>query len=111
MAPRVSEVASNGATILSIRPLIAVPPPPRRGEGVRRLWRQGIEAVGDAPVDRVGRIDAVGVGLSRCNPGQKRDSLIDRVNRIYCKAALGRGGHNVRAQHQVARIGAGITTP
>ena len=66
---------------------------------------KGVEAVGDATIDRVGRIDPRGVALSRWNPGQKRDPLIDRVNRIYCKAALGRGGHNVQAQHQVAHIG------
>jgi hypothetical protein len=65
---------------------------------------KGIEAVGDAPVDRVGRIDARGVRLSRWDPGQKRDPLIDRVDWIDCKAALGRGGHNVLAQHQVAHI-------
>ena len=32
--------AAGGTAILSIRPLIAVPPPPWLGEGVRRLWRQ-----------------------------------------------------------------------
>ena len=36
-ATRFSEVASNGTTIRSIRPLMAVPPLPRPGEGVRPL--------------------------------------------------------------------------
>src|SRR5215831_9512565 len=40
VASRVSEVAQNGTMILPSRPLMAVPPSPRLGEGVRRLSRQ-----------------------------------------------------------------------
>src|SRR3989441_5149821 len=95
--------AARGAWLLVFLVVLGVPGPSGRREAAQPLG-QFAEAPSDQGIDRAVRALAVGVRLTRLQPGQDLQAFVDRTDCPDVELPLAHDVHHIRPQHQIGDI-------